>query len=76
MKREKQRGAGAPGKAPLLGKRNADMSSLRCAMHEVRRILPTTVLEVANWKHYFAGPVWGSVGFQTRRIADPLIGRA
>ncbi len=76
-KREKPRAAGASGKAPLLGERNANMSSLsrvekdREVIDEALRVCRTT-----NWpsrtgiNHSLA--VFGSLGFQTCRIADPL----
>ena len=75
MKREKPRTAGASGKAPLLGERNADTSSLsrvekdRTVMDEVLRVCPMSNSASRTGGDHSQG-VLGSADFQTCRLAD------
>jgi|SRR4029077_674968 len=74
-KREKPRAAGAPGKAPLLGERNADMSILsRVEQHgevidEVLRVYRMSNSASRTGSDHSQG-VLGSADFQTCRMAD------
>jgi hypothetical protein len=72
----KKRHAGAPGKAPLLAQRNADMPSLSRGRNSPCRNAQNFShskgdLTVANSRQYLAGSL-GSLGFQTCRIAYSL----
>jgi len=75
-KREKPRAAGAPGKAPLLGERNADMSILsRVEQHgevidEVLRVYRMSNSASRTGSDHSQG-VLGSADFQTCRMAGP-----
>ena len=76
-KREKPRAAGASGKAPLLGERNANMSSLS-RVEKDREVMGEVlgVCRMSNSASRTSGDhsqgVLGSADFQTCRIADPL----
>jgi len=75
MKREKLRAAGAPGKAPLLGQRNAGVSSLSrveyaCGMHEALCVYPKASSPSSRTRDNHCLTVFGSLDFQTCRIAD------
>jgi hypothetical protein len=78
MKRKKVRAAGARGKAPLPGKRIADMSSLlrveknQAAMDEI--VLSCRMADPrSRTRDAYSQAISSSVDFQARRLANSLI---